>query len=240
MNLLECSCQPNETLEEHFQNLNRKYVNGQGTLALIERLREFPDERTVYGLTSVDRLCLLSQDDYTTPWWVVITSHGIDDFRIECRLPQEQAPWRGAQILGRTKDLGKAVEMVVKGLILSRGWNTEIGDRPIGLDEIIEDSLSLFRLPGAEEACRGLLRGWENQIKVCPATEEEVLVTVLARTSEKEALGYRHDAAETSSRWGLIEPESQRLPSPDFWFYWMDDAFCASAAWDGPAPPKLG
>jgi len=129
---------------------------------------------------------------------------------------------------------------VVKGLILSRGWNTEIGDRPIGLDEIIEDSLSLFRLPGAEEACRGLLRGWENQIKVCPATEEEVLVTVLARTSEKEALGYRHDAAETSSRWGLIEPESQRLPSPDFWFYWMDDAFCASAAWDGPAPPKLG
>ena len=127
MNLVECSCQPNETLEEHFQKLNREYVNGKGTLALIERLRDFPDDRTVYGLTSVDRLCLLSQDDYTTPWWVVITSHGIDDFRIECRLPQEQAPWRGAQILGKTKDLGKAVEMVVKMLETAAEYDTATG-----------------------------------------------------------------------------------------------------------------
>jgi len=52
--LLECTCQSEETLEQHFEELNRQHVNGQGTLKLIERLREFPDDRTVFALTSVE------------------------------------------------------------------------------------------------------------------------------------------------------------------------------------------
>lgn len=239
MDVVECSCQPDETLEEHFRELNRKYVNGKGTLALLERLRDFPDERTVYGLTSVDQLCLLSQDDFTTPWWVVVTSHAENDFRVECRLPHNQAPWRGAQVAGKTKVLDQAVEMVVKSLLVSRGWNSEVGDRPIGLDEILEEAFSLFRLPEAEQKCRTMYDNWENQTKVCPATGQEILVTILAKTGDNQALGYRHDAAETSNRWGLVEPDSDRISSPDFWFHWLEDAFCASSAWDGPAPPNL-
>ena len=123
MILRECSCQLPETLEEHFSALNRKHVNGQGTLALIEALKEMPDDRVVYGLTCVDQLCLLSQDDHTTPWWVVVTSHGSQDFRIECLMPEDQAPWPGAHILGKTERLQRAVDMVKKGLEISGAWD---------------------------------------------------------------------------------------------------------------------
>jgi len=235
--LCDCTCQSEETLEEHFSALNRKYVNGQGTLAVIERLRALPDDRLVYGLTSVDRLCLLSQDDYTTPWWVVLTSHSARDFTVECRMPADQAPWRSAKITGKTEDLSKAVEMLVESLKVSRGWNSEMGDAPIGLDEILEENLSLFRYKDAESELRELLGSWENRLLRCPQSGREVLATVFAQTGEEESLAYRHDAATTSNRWGALPADSDVLPPSEGWYFWLDDAYCRSKAWDGPPPP---
>ena len=40
----------------------------------IARLRALPDDRHVYGLTSHYRLCLLSQDTYASPWYLIITA----------------------------------------------------------------------------------------------------------------------------------------------------------------------
>lgn len=235
--LRECSCQSDETLEEHFAALERKHINGQGTLALIEGLRAFPEDRIVFCLTQIDRLILLSQDDYTTPWWVVITSHGLKDYQVDCRVPEEQAPWRGARITGKTKKVEEALEMVLKALLVSRGWNTEMGDSPIGLDEIVEESLALFRFKDAEQECRGLMGAWENRSRVY-AGGDEVTLTVLAETGEDELLVYRHDPSSTD-RWGLVSPRSEELTEDIDWHFWMDDAFCRSQAWDGDPPPQI-
>jgi hypothetical protein len=235
--LRECSCQPDETLEEHFSSLDRKYVNGRGTLALIEGLRAFPDDRIVYGLTQIDRLILLSQDDYTTPWWVLITSHGLKDYQVDCRMPGNQAPWRGAHITGKTDKIDRALEMVVRALTVSRGWNTEVGGAPIGLDEIVEESLTLFRFKDAEEECRAVMGEWENKSRVY-AGGDEVTLTVLAQTGDDEILAYRHDAS-SASRWGLVHPETEELPQDLDWHFWLDDAFCRSQAWEGAPPPKI-
>lgn len=237
MILNECSCQPEETLEQHFAALNRKYVNGQGTLALIAGLREYPDDRVVYGFTQVDRLILLSQDDYTTPWWVVITSHGLKDFQIDCRVPEAQAPWRGARMIGKTKKVDRALEMVVKSLTVSRGWNSELGNRPVGLDEILEESLGLFRFKDAERDCRALIGDWENKSRVYP-DGDEVVLTILAQTGDDELLAYRHDMSFTE-RWGLISAEGEELDEEQSWHFWLDDAFCRSQAWDGLPPPEV-
>ena len=236
--LRECSCQPDETLEEHFSSLDRKYVKGEGTLALIRTLKEYPDERVVYGLTQIDRLILLSQDDYTTPWWVIVTSHGAKDFEIDCRMPENQSPWKGARLIGKTKKLDRAVAMVVTAMTVSRGWNDEMGEAPIGLDEIVEESLSLFRFKDAEQECRALMGGWENECRLDPASGKEVTLTVLAKTGDEELLAYRHDASQTA-RWGLIRPQMEVLSEELDWHFWMDDAFCRSDAWEGAPPPEI-
>ena len=235
--LRECTCQSDETLEEHFQSLNRKHISGEGTLALIEGLRSYPDDRIVYCLTQIDRLILLSQDDYTTPWWVIITSHGLKDYQIDCRVPVEQAPWRGARMTGSTKKIELALEMVLKALRVSRGWNTEMADVAIGLDEILEESLSLFRFKDAEVECRQIIGEWQNKSLVY-AGGDEVMLTVLAETADDELLVYRHDPTNTA-RWGLISPQAEELTEDTEWHFWMDDAFCRSQAWDGDPPPEI-
>lgn len=232
--LRECSCQSEETLEEHFSSLNRKYLNGQGTLALIEGLRSYCDDRIVFCLTQIDRLILLSQDDYTTPWWVVITSHGLKDYQVDCRMPQNQSPWRGARITGTTKKIERALEMVIKALTVSRGWNSELGGAPIGLDEIVEEALSLFRFKDAEQDCRALM-GQSKSRSLFSHGGDEVLLTLLGATGSDENLAYRHDS--TTDRWGLVSAEPEGSIEDVEWYFSMDDAFCRSQAWEGAPPP---
>src|SRR4051794_23375922 len=97
MHLTRCQDQNHVTLEAFYRErrdsddfFSRKC--GEAMLDLIARLRALPDERRVFGLTSHYHLCLLSQDTYTSPWFVNVI--GTDrEYVIEYLMPKHEAPW---------------------------------------------------------------------------------------------------------------------------------------------------
>ena len=89
---------------------------------LIERLKSLPDNRRVWLLNSMDRLCLLGEDDWATAWNVIVewTSSG---YTVEHYLPHRRAGdwgWLGLERVAETVDA--AVNMVLVAMERSEGW----------------------------------------------------------------------------------------------------------------------
>lgn len=89
MKLVRCKDQAHASLEEFY---GATEAGGQAMLRLILRLRAIPDQRCVWGLTSIGRLCLLAADTYESPWFVVIGALDERNYFIEYLLPEVEAP----------------------------------------------------------------------------------------------------------------------------------------------------
>jgi len=127
MHLTRCKDQKQATLDEFYgerqdsdDSISRKC--GEAMLDLMARLRALPNERRVFGLTSHYHLCLLSQDTYTSPWFVKVI--GADnDFVIEYLMPEHEAPWPHAYVRGEAHSSDEAVRMIMTGMEKSGGWS---------------------------------------------------------------------------------------------------------------------
>jgi hypothetical protein len=75
MQRIGCECTGREFKQPYEETASSPRTDnracGQAMLALFERLEALPDQRQVWVLNSMCRLCLLSEDDYT-PWHVVV------------------------------------------------------------------------------------------------------------------------------------------------------------------------
>jgi hypothetical protein len=130
MNLPRCSAQKGQSLDEFYGEMV-PHETGLGTrtgsamLSLLARLRAIPDDRSVWGLTSLSRLCLLSQDLWHTPWHVVFCAvGGKDDYVIEYLMPEASAPWPNAYVRGEARSEDEAVQMILTAMERSEGWKT--------------------------------------------------------------------------------------------------------------------
>lgn len=128
MHLTRCKDQKHATLEEFYGErrdsddfISRKI--GETMLDLIARLRALSDERHVFGLTSHYHLCLLSQDTYTSPWFVKVIGADQRDYVIEYLMPEHQAPWPHAYVRGEARSVDDAVRMVITAMDKSGGWS---------------------------------------------------------------------------------------------------------------------
>ena len=79
MHLIGCQDQKKETLDEFYTAVTRSEEPvsreiGRVMLSLIARLRAAPDEHRAFGLTSHLRLCLLAEDTYKSPWYVIVSA----------------------------------------------------------------------------------------------------------------------------------------------------------------------
>jgi hypothetical protein len=90
-------------------------------LALIARLRALPDERCVWGLTSLQRLCLLAHDTYKSPWFVIVVAVS-DRYFIEYLMPAAVAPWPEARVQGEAGSEDEAIRMILIAMERSEGW----------------------------------------------------------------------------------------------------------------------
>ena len=228
MELRRCSCQDGVPIERHFARQEDVMTDAKSMRSLLAKLASADFECTVFTLTSVDRVCLLSQDDYSTPWWVIITSFPEEEFKIECRIPRSIRPWLSATLVSEESSADKACETVLQARRYCRGWDASIGGKPIGLAEQLDNQLSSFRLKEAQKACRSYLVDWHNISRTYQ--DGEVLITVLFDLNGDERIGYRHDS--TTTRWGLLSLQEE---DDDEWFWALDDAFFRSKAW--PAGP---
>jgi hypothetical protein len=129
MHLVRCSDQKSATLDSFYAELTTSENTvtreiGKTMLDLITRLRALPDERRVYGLTSHYRLCLLAEDSYTSPWFVIVSTLDNRNFTVEYLMPESVAPWpSGAYVRGEARSEEDAVQMIVTAMEKSEGWN---------------------------------------------------------------------------------------------------------------------
>jgi hypothetical protein len=128
MHLTRCQHQKSKTLEEFYteppqsgEPVNRE--GGQAMVSLLTRLRALPDDRRVYGLTSLYRLCLLAEDTYTSPWFVIISALDKRNYFVECLMPEATAPWPHAYVRGEARSEGSALQMVLTAMEKSGGWD---------------------------------------------------------------------------------------------------------------------
>ncbi|MFA5194013.1 MAG: hypothetical protein WC740_25170 [Verrucomicrobiia bacterium] len=91
-------------------------------LDLIARLRTLPDDRRVYGLTSHERLCLIAEDTYKSPWFVIVWALDKRNYSVEYLMPDDVAPWPGAYVRGEACSEDDAVQMILAAMEKSGGW----------------------------------------------------------------------------------------------------------------------
>ena len=129
MYLTRCQNQKQGTLEEFYVEVSQQDSDvcrggGQVVLKLMIRLRELPNEYRVYGLTSLSRLCLLAEDDYRSPWYVIISVLDSRNYFVEYLMPENTAPWVGAYVKGEPHSEDEAIEMIAIAMKNSEGWST--------------------------------------------------------------------------------------------------------------------
>ena len=91
-------------------------------LDLISRLRSLPDERPVFGKTSLHRLGLLAEDTSESPWFVIISANDKQNYFVEYLMPKTLAPWRNAYVQGPAGSEDEAVKMILIAMERSEGW----------------------------------------------------------------------------------------------------------------------
>lgn len=122
-----CDQKTTKTLEEYFADVSRQgnfREGGKAMLDLVSRLRTLPDPRNVYALTSAYRLCLLANDSYQTPWYVIISAADSQNYFVEYLMPDDVAPWPIAYVKGVARSVNDAVQMISSAMDKSEGWNT--------------------------------------------------------------------------------------------------------------------
>jgi hypothetical protein len=131
MDLQRCKDQPSKTLDEFYEEIatsdeefNR--TSGKLMLALISRLRALPDERCVWGLTSLHRLCLLAHDTYKSPWFVIVFAADPGSYSIEYLMPAAVAPWPDARVQGEARSEDEAIRMILVAMERSEGWQVPL------------------------------------------------------------------------------------------------------------------
>ena len=128
MRLTHCKDQKSESLEEFYGELTRKdgWVEGaKAMLELIARLRSLPDDRQVFGLTSHARLILLAEDDFTSPWFIIIAALDKRNYFVEYLMPESIAPWLGARVRGEGRSEDEAIQMIKTAMERCEGWGSK-------------------------------------------------------------------------------------------------------------------
>ncbi len=126
MYLERCKDQPSRSLDEFYEAIAREPAPfdriGRAMLDLLARLRAVSDARRIWGLTSHERLCLLAEDSYESPWFVIVGALGAEDVFVEYLVPADEEPWPHAYLRGQAASLDDAVRVILIAMDKSRGW----------------------------------------------------------------------------------------------------------------------
>ena len=128
MQLIRCQDQKTKTLDEFYAEMSHgKFPgtskSGEAMLNLMTRLRALPDHRSVYGLTSHQRLCLLATNSYLSPWFVIVSSLDKNNYYIEYLMPEHVSPWPHAYVRGEARSEEDAVKLILIAMDKSEGWS---------------------------------------------------------------------------------------------------------------------
>jgi hypothetical protein len=118
MYVTRCQDQKSKTLDEFYADIADYPPDrecGTAMLNLIARLRELPDERRIYGLTSHYRLCLLAEDTYRSSCFVIVIALDKRNYFIEYLMPE-------SAVRGEARSENEALQMILLAMEKSGGW----------------------------------------------------------------------------------------------------------------------
>jgi hypothetical protein len=126
------SCQARETLDQFYAKMDTpeqdEFTRGRGRAMreLLPLLDQAFGTTPVWGLTSLQRLVLLSEDNFAARWHVMIWGCSGSGYSIEYWMPDVEAPWPDATVRGYPETKEQAVAWVKIACHRSGGWATGV------------------------------------------------------------------------------------------------------------------
>jgi hypothetical protein len=120
--------QGRQTLQEYYQAIaNSKNpvdrLVGQQMGQLLAVLNDLFPQMPLWGLTSMARLGLSSDSEFTNAWFVLVSSAIIpDSYQLEYVLPANQRPWEHAVVQGQSYSVEQTKRYVLIAMRESEGW----------------------------------------------------------------------------------------------------------------------
>src|SRR5688572_281702 len=105
MPLERISDQKSQTLEGFYLDVSKEssVVSkdiGKTMLDFIREINEIFPNTVIWALTSLYRLVLLSNDDWKSKWYVIVSCLNNKEIYIEYLMPANQGPWPDATVKG--------------------------------------------------------------------------------------------------------------------------------------------
>ncbi len=128
MPLRRISEQKSRTIQEFYvavieeQKASTWNDSGKTMLSLVQRLDELFTNDIIWCLTSHYRLVLLADDDWKSPWYVLVSSLDHKEIYVEYRMPDDLKPWEDATVKGTANSIDKAVEYILIAMQRCEGW----------------------------------------------------------------------------------------------------------------------
>jgi hypothetical protein len=118
---------------EEVANYNSNPVwrkKSQAMISLINEINKIFVTTQIWGLTSHDRLVLLTENKWDSRWHIIIENIGNNEYYFEYLIPDYKSPWKN----GTTKGVASSIEEAIKYLGIamreSEGWvgNSELNN----------------------------------------------------------------------------------------------------------------
>lgn len=117
-----------QTLAEYYQEIAKSkspvdQLVGQQMLQLLEVLNDLFPQMALWGLTSMARLGLSPDPEFTKAWFVLLSSAIIPDvYQVEYLLPARKRPWEQAFVQGQSQSVAETKRYVLMAMRESEGW----------------------------------------------------------------------------------------------------------------------
>ena len=120
MLLERCKDQPSLTLDQRFSPPMVSPEMSTAMRRLFSRIRQHQSTARAWGLTSLNHVVLLAEDNWQSPWYVKFVAASTSRYLVSYRLPESWEPW--TRLSADTDNEDTAVAMIFQAMDLSGGW----------------------------------------------------------------------------------------------------------------------
>jgi hypothetical protein len=128
MPIKRISDQNTKTIEEFYIEISTESNAGDSKdrnsamLAFLKIIDTAFVETTIWALTSLHRLVLLTQDDWKSKWYIIVSCFSDKEIHFEYLIPDEKHPWPDARVSGTANSLNNAKEYLLIAMKETNGW----------------------------------------------------------------------------------------------------------------------
>ncbi|WP_299261859.1 hypothetical protein [uncultured Aquimarina sp.] len=101
-------------------------IKSKEMINLIELINILFKDTQIWGLTSHDRLVLLSENNWESRWHVIIENIGSKEFYFEYLMPENKSPWENGIVKGVAGTISEVERYLAIAMRESEGWNDNL------------------------------------------------------------------------------------------------------------------